>query len=83
MNGEAGAGIMLVVLTAAGAAIGWFVGAQLDARLIGGLVGGFAGVIGGFGAVYKMYIAPAIQRARSTDYTHISPIKDDDDDDWS
>lgn len=84
MNGEAGAGIMLVVLTALGATLGWFAGAQLDARLIGGLVGGVAGAAAGFAAVYRLYVAPAIQRSKTTDYTHISPLtdEDDDDDDW-
>ena len=77
-----GAGFMLVLATAFGAGAGVLLGSLADVRVLGGLAGGIVGTAYGFRLVWMRFVRPAIERSERTDYTGISPLEDDDDDDW-
>jgi hypothetical protein len=49
------AGLVLVAIIVAFAALGVVSGAAVGARVAGGLVGGFVGVAAGFAAIYRRF----------------------------
>ena len=84
MNGSSAlaAGWLLLLTTAALAAVGVLLGGLADARFIGGLAGGVLGTILGFVLVWHRYVVPANEEDRRRDYSGVRKIEDDDDDDW-
>jgi hypothetical protein len=50
-----GAGLIIIVIIAAFAALGWRLGAWTGLPAAGMILGGFAGLIAGFAAVYWRY----------------------------
>ncbi len=81
-SGALAAGWLLLLTTAAVAAVGVLLGGLADARLIGGLVGGVLGTILGFRLVWVRYVVPANQEDEVRDYSRVRKIEDDDDDSW-
>lgn len=80
-SGALAAGWLLVLSTAALAALGVFVGGAFDARFLGGLAGGVLGTIVGFFLVWRLFVVPANEEVRKRDYSQIPRLEDDDDDD--
>jgi hypothetical protein len=81
-SGALAAGWLLVLTTAACAAVGALLGGLADVRFLGGLAGGVLGTILGFGIVWKRFVVPANEEDAGRDYSRVRKIEDDDDDDW-
>jgi hypothetical protein len=80
-TGALAAGWTLVLCTVAAAAAGTFLGRLFDLSFLGGLAGGILGTILGFRLVWKRYVVPANEEDSKRDYSNITPLEDDDDDD--
>ena len=81
-SGALAAGWLLVLTTAALAAVGALLGGLVDARFLGGLAGGVLGTVLGFVIVWKRYVVPANEEDATRDYSRVRKLEDDDDDDW-
>ena len=81
-SGALAAGWLLLLSTAACAAVGVLLGGLADLRLLGGIVGGVLGTILGFRLVWTRYVVPANEEDRARDYSRIRKLDDDDDDSW-
>jgi hypothetical protein len=81
-SGALAAGRLLVLTTAALAAVGALLGGLADARFLGGLAGGVLGTVCGFILVWKRYVVPANQEDEGRDYSRIRKLEDDDEDSW-
>lgn len=84
MNGSSAlaAGWLLLLTSAACAAVGVLLGGLVDVRMFGGLAGGIVGTVLGFVLVWKRYVVPANEEDRTRDYSRVRKIEDDDEDSW-
>ena len=82
-SGALAAGWLLVLTTAALAVVGVILGGLADLRFLGGLAGGVLGVAVGYGLVWRLFVVPANEAARTRDYSGIRKFDEDDDDDDS
>jgi hypothetical protein len=74
------AGFVLIAVVGVFIAVGIGIGTLLDAQLAGGFAGGVLGVIAGFVVVYRVFLVPMRKASMARDYSHLTPITDDDDD---
>lgn len=81
-SGALAAGWLLVLTTAALAAVGTLLGALVEHRAFGGLVGGVFGTVLGFVIVWRIYVVPANREDDTRDYSKVRKLEDDDDDSW-
>lgn len=81
-SGALAAGWLLLLTTAALAAVGALLGGLVEARFLGGLAGGVLGTVLGFILVWKRYVVPANREDEQRDYSRVKKIEDDDDDSW-
>jgi hypothetical protein len=81
-SGALAAGWLLVLVTAAVAAVGTVLGGMVELRFLGGLAGGVLGTILGFVLVWRRYVVPANEEDAGRDYSRVRKFEDDDDDSW-
>lgn len=81
-SGALAAGWLLVLVTAAFAAVGVFLGGLVDYSAFGGLAGGVLGTVLGFIIVWHRFVVPANREDEGRDYSRVREIEDDDDDSW-
>ena len=83
MNSASGlsAGFVLIAVVGVFIAVGIGIGTLLGVPVAGGFVGGVLGVFAGFATVYRVFLVPMRKASMERDYSHLTPITDDDNDD--
>lgn len=82
MNSASGlsAGFVLIVVVGIVAGVGGLIGEVAGSVVAGAFTGGILGVFAGFWTVYKLFLVPMRRASMARDYSHITPLTDDDDD---